>query len=68
MAMPGIVVPVKLNGATLVDGGVADPLPVDVLMEMGIERIIAVNTIPNPEELKNCAIIRSETKHRPKAI
>jgi predicted patatin/cPLA2 family phospholipase len=29
-----------------IDGGISDPLPVDVLQEMGIERIIAVNTIP----------------------
>ena len=33
MAMPGIVVPVQMNGRVYVDGGVADPLPVDVLIE-----------------------------------
>lgn len=52
MAMPGIVLPVELDDRTYVDGGVADPLPVDILMEMGVERIIAVNTIPNPQEMK----------------
>lgn len=51
MAMPGIVLPVVLEDRIYVDGGVADPLPVDVLIEMGVERIIAVNTIPNPEEM-----------------
>jgi len=61
MAMPGIVVPVKLNGGTLVDGGVADPMPVDVLLEMGVEKIIAVNTIPNPEEMKSRAVLYQET-------
>ncbi|MDA0989931.1 MAG: patatin-like phospholipase family protein [Verrucomicrobia bacterium] len=64
MAMPGIVVPVDLNGQTLVDGGVADPLPVGVLMEMGVERIIAVNTIPSPDELRSCAIVRREVPPR----
>jgi NTE family protein len=31
MALPGIFAPVKLNGRELVDGGVADPLPFDLL-------------------------------------
>ena len=52
VAIPGIIVPVTIGGETLIDGGIADPLPVDVLMEMGIERIIAVNVIPPPEQLR----------------
>ena len=52
IAIPGIIVPVKINGETLIDGGIADPLPVDVLQEMGIEKIIAVNVIPPPETLR----------------
>ena len=48
IAIPGVAVPVTLNGDLLIDGGIADPLPVDVLREMGIERIIAVNVIPPP--------------------
>ena len=60
MAMPGIVVPVELKGRTYVDGGVSDPIPVDVLIEMGVEHIIAVNTIPNPQELKYAKQIEEE--------
>jgi len=45
-AIPGACVPVEVDGELFIDGGIADPLPVDVLEEMGIERIIAVNTIP----------------------
>ena len=52
VAIPGIIVPVTIAGETLIDGGIADPLPVDVLTEMGIERIIAVNVIPPPERLR----------------
>ncbi|HXG48260.1 MAG TPA: patatin-like phospholipase family protein [Methylomirabilota bacterium] len=51
-AIPGACVPVKLGEELYIDGGIADPLPVDVLEEMGIERIIAVNTIPTPEYLR----------------
>lgn len=51
-AIPGACVPVNINGELYIDGGIADPLPVDVLEEMGIERIIAINTIPTPAYLR----------------
>ena len=37
-----------------------DPLPVDVLEEMGVERIIAVNTIPTPAYLQCCLEMERE--------
>jgi NTE family protein len=52
IAIPGVCVPVTLDGETYIDGGIADPLPVDVLAEMGIERIIGVNVIPTPERIR----------------
>jgi NTE family protein len=52
VAIPGICDPIRLDGEDYVDGGVSDPLPVDVLREMGIERIIAVNAIPTAEKLR----------------
>ena len=51
-AIPGVCVPVTIGGETYIDGGISDPLPVDVLREMGVERIIAVNTIPTPAYLR----------------
>jgi NTE family protein len=48
-AIPGACVPVMVGEELFIDGGVSDPLPVDVLKELGIEHIIAVNTIPTPE-------------------
>ena len=52
IAIPGVCVPVYLDGETYIDGGIADPLPVDVLAEMGYEKIIAVNVVPSPEQLR----------------
>lgn len=52
IAIPGVCVPVTMDGETYIDGGIADPLPVDVLAEMGYEKIIAVNVIPSPEQLR----------------
>jgi NTE family protein len=62
IAIPGICVPVRLNGRTLMDGGIADPLPVGVLSEMGVERIIAVNTIPTSAHLATCVGCASESR------
>lgn len=59
-AIPGICVPVTIDGETYIDGGISDPLPVDVLREMGVERIIAVNTIPTPAFLRCCREMERE--------
>lgn len=59
IAIPGICVPVTIDGETYIDGGIADPLPVDVLEAMGVERIIAVNCIPTPEHLRDCEAERN---------
>jgi NTE family protein len=41
-AIPGVFVPVEMNGRTVVDGGVTDPIPADVLRQRGAEVVIAV--------------------------
>jgi len=44
-AMPGIVVPVNINGIRCVDGGVVDPVPVGVLHDYAdVDLVIAVST------------------------
>jgi NTE family protein len=65
IAIPGICVPVFLNGRTLIDGGIADPLPVGVLSDMGVERIVAVNTLPGPAHLAMCVECAQEAGPRP---
>ncbi len=51
-AVPGICVPVTIDGETYIDGGIVDPLPVDVLREMGVTRVIAVDVIPTTERIR----------------
>jgi NTE family protein len=53
-AIPGVCVPVEIDGETYIDGGVAEPLPVDVLSEMGVDKIIAVNALPPSAFLRCC--------------
>src|SRR2546427_3169273 len=52
IAVPGICVPVTIDGEACVDGGIVDPLPVEVLREMGVARVIAVDAIPTPDRIR----------------
>ena len=55
LAIPGICVPVMRGGVPYVDGGICDPLPVDALTDIGVRKIIAVNTIATPQTIKACS-------------
>jgi NTE family protein len=46
VAMPPFITPFVRDGRTLVDGGLADPIPVDVVRELGANIVIAINCIP----------------------
>jgi NTE family protein len=48
MSVPGIFSPIVVDGRTLVDGGLARNLPVDLAREMGAEVIIAVDVSSEP--------------------
>ncbi len=43
MSIPGVFSPVELDGRLLVDGGLANNLPVDVVRAMGADVVIAVD-------------------------
>ncbi len=42
-AVPGVVEPVKVDGKLLVDGGIANNMPIDVVKAMGANIVIAVD-------------------------
>jgi len=46
ISIPGIFVPVKYMDTVLVDGGVSNPLPIDVVKQMGAGIVVAVNLHP----------------------
>jgi NTE family protein len=65
IAVPGICIPVHIGDEVYVDGGIVDPLPTDVLQEMGVDKIIAVNTIPTPERIRYCMQLEHELERSP---
>ncbi len=46
ISIPGVFEPVKYKDTILVDGGVANPLPIDAVKAMGADLTIAVNLHP----------------------
>jgi len=49
MSIPGAFTPVEIDGRVLVDGGIADNLPVDVARGMGAGRVIAIDVGTPPK-------------------
>jgi NTE family protein len=45
-AVPMVMTPVRVGERVLVDGGVADPVPAEVTVEMGADLTVAVNVVP----------------------
>ena len=42
-SVPGVLAPVKYNDKLLVDGGMANNLPIDVVKQMGADIVIAID-------------------------
>jgi NTE family protein len=67
IAIPGIFTPVLENGAFLVDGGVLNPLPLNLVKRKEDEIVVAVN-LNGPPSLPNGTIKVDEDKETMKAI
>ena len=54
-AVPGAVQPIDINGMMLVDGGLANNMPVDIIKKMGADIVIAVDigsSLSSKEQIK----------------
>lgn len=61
ISIPGIIIPYKKNKRYLVDGGVLNPLPINVVKDMGAEIIIAV-------DLNSCLLEKERSLQKNKNI
>jgi NTE family protein len=48
MAVPGVFTPQELNGKVLADGGMVDNLPTDVVRQMNVDVVIAIDVVTLP--------------------
>ena len=63
ISLPGIFPPVKRDNRLLIDGGVVNPTPIDIVKEMGADVIIGVDlTMKNPIKLENPTIVETLTR------
>jgi NTE family protein len=60
ISIPGIMVPVRFRGTLLLDGGVANPLPVNIVEEMGAGITVAVNLHPRVGSGRFRSFVKSE--------
>ena len=56
MAIPGAFKPVRMNGMVLVDGGMMNNLPVDVVRDMGADIVIAVDLQQTKHETRDFSL------------
>ena len=56
MAIPGVFSPVKINGRTLVDGGMMNVLPADVVKAMGADIVIAIDLQQKDHESRHFSL------------
>ncbi|MCM2264895.1 MAG: patatin-like phospholipase family protein [Desulfuromonadales bacterium] len=50
LAFPGIFPPVRFGDRFLVDGGLCNPVPADVVRHLGADRVIGICTIPDVDK------------------
>lgn len=66
IAVPGIFKPKIEKERVIIDGGVSDPVPVDILLRQGVKKIIAVNVLPGPKDMheKNMLLKKRDSEEK----
>ena len=64
ISVPGLLTPVWIDGHLLIDGGVSDPVPVNVARQLGAEVVVAVDVLVRPEEVRLTGIPIPEYRER----
>ena len=64
IAIPGVIEPVIEKEKQFIDGGVLNPLPTNVVMNLGIKKIIAVNVLQSPEHVTKGYLAEKERLKR----
>jgi len=66
IAIPGVISPVVEGDHVIIDGGIVNPLPTNVLASMGVHKIIAVNILKSPEDISRDHQILKEKEEKKK--
>lgn len=64
VSVPGLFNPVWIDGLLLIDGGVSNPMPVDVARQLGSDVVIGVDVLVNPAEVELSGLPYLEARER----
>lgn len=64
LAFPGIFTPVRFGERFLMDGGLCNPVPTDVALELGAEKVLGVCAIPHVEQPQETSLVTSDHLHQ----
>lgn len=53
IAIPGVLPPICEKDRVIIDGGVLNPLPTNVLSRAGVKKIIAINVLQSPQDVSD---------------
>ncbi len=68
IAIPAIFKPIFIDGETIVDGGILNPLPIQALHDAGVHKIIAVNVFPTTKDTLERRIILEDAAQKEAAV
>jgi NTE family protein len=72
-AVPGLFEPVRRDGHLLVDGGIADNLPIDAARDLGAKQVVAIDIMPlpdgsyEPNDMRDMLLLSLSIMERPTA-
>jgi NTE family protein len=64
VSVPGLFNPVWIDGHLLIDGGVSNPMPVDVARQLGSDVVIGVDVLVDPAEVELSGLPYLEARER----
>jgi NTE family protein len=64
VSVPGLFHPVWIDGHLLIDGGVSNPMPVDVARHLGADVVIGVDVLVDPAEVELSGLPYLEARER----
>jgi len=64
VSVPGLFNPVWIDGHLLIDGGVSNPMPVDVARQLGSDIVIGVDVLVDPAEVELSGLPYLEARER----
>ncbi len=68
IAIPGVIEPVRKKDQWIIDGGVLNPLPTNILASRGIKKIIAVNVLQSPEDVSEGYDIEQQERKKKQTV